>query len=125
MHSVADFPADDWCAKYFCFSDAGAEEVEHSVHHVSSSMRAAGSVKKQPTFPVRLVQAKGTEKQFAVTKRSAQTKKAKTKSYGVYSSEKRTKSRKLMCSAINRKTQALFSTLRLRETLLKRNTVLQ
>lgn len=90
MHHFADFPAEGGRNKDFRLSDAGAEEIDSSIEHVSSAARAAESVMKHSTLPVRSVFPKGSGKGSAVKGRSAPAKKSAAKSHEVNSSGRRT-----------------------------------
>lgn len=106
MNSVAEVTSMDWCTRDYRLSDAGAAEIESSVEHVSSATRAANSVKKQSTFPVKRIHPEGSLKESVVEKSTAQSKKAETSSLEVNSSGNRAEKWKSMLSLKTQKDQS-------------------
>lgn len=105
--SVMDVPASDGRSKDSRSSDAGAEEIDRSVENLSSVTRAAESLKKEATFPVRRVQSKGSGIRAALRLRlrndRLKQKKAAAQSHGLESSGERTRKWKSICSEIIQK----------------------
>lgn len=66
MHFVSDVTAADGCTKDYCPSNACVNEIDSRVEDVFFATRVVESVRKQSTFPVRLVQPNGSGKTSVV-----------------------------------------------------------